>query len=286
MVIMSRKSLPTFIVIGPGRTGSTMLYEALKEHPEIYMAKDIKETNYFNDNYEKGLNWYANFFKDSGNAKAVGEISNRYIYDPQVSDRIAETIPDIKLITVLRNPFERIQSSVAFKQRVGELDPSLTFEETLREFPQLVEENLYADQLLPYLELFPTENLLITFYDDLQINPEIFMRNVFTFLGVNPEFVSDIIYQRVNPTAVVRISFFAPIIRRIADALRKYRLYPLLEGLKKTPIIRNILYKSVSNNTDQSDFSSQLINKLRTRFFPQIRKIEEITSRDLSHWYR
>ena len=39
-------TLPTFIVIGAGRSGTTSLYHYLRQHPEVAMSA-IKETRYF-----------------------------------------------------------------------------------------------------------------------------------------------------------------------------------------------------------------------------------------------
>jgi len=95
--------LPNFIVIGPGRSGTTWLYNALREHPEIGMAS-TKETCYFDAFYHKGLGWYADFFKSYNGRKAIGEVSNTYIFSPLAARRIAELNPNIRIISPLRNP--------------------------------------------------------------------------------------------------------------------------------------------------------------------------------------
>ena len=46
--------LPDFICIGAGRAGTSWLYEMLREHPEIFTARDIKETHFFDDYYDRG----------------------------------------------------------------------------------------------------------------------------------------------------------------------------------------------------------------------------------------
>ena len=46
-----------FIVVGPGRSGTSWLFNLLKEHNDILMPK-IKETEYFNNNFHKGNGWY------------------------------------------------------------------------------------------------------------------------------------------------------------------------------------------------------------------------------------
>ncbi|MBI4653429.1 MAG: sulfotransferase domain-containing protein [Nitrospirae bacterium] len=111
--------LPNFICIGTGRAGTSWLYKVLLEHREVCTAKNIKETQFFNIHYEKGVGWYKKFFEDCGKASAVGEISNRYIFDPAVPERIRKTVPDCKIIICLRNPYERIQSVYSFKLRGG-----------------------------------------------------------------------------------------------------------------------------------------------------------------------
>ena len=54
--------LPNFFSIGAKRSGTTWLYEILKNHPEVYLSPYRKETHFFTSQYEKGLNWYKKFF--------------------------------------------------------------------------------------------------------------------------------------------------------------------------------------------------------------------------------
>ena len=76
---------PTFINIGPGRCATSWLLEALKAHPEIEMAK-VKETEYFNTNFDRDVDWYESHFSvGSNNAQAIGEISNNYYLDASVA---------------------------------------------------------------------------------------------------------------------------------------------------------------------------------------------------------
>ena len=76
---------PTFISIGPARSGTSWLYQVLKSHPSISISK-VKETEYFNHNYEKGSEWYESFFTKSN--QSIGEISSAYFCEPDVPKRI------------------------------------------------------------------------------------------------------------------------------------------------------------------------------------------------------
>ena len=82
--------MPNFVGVGPGRSGTTWLYEVFLEHPEIGMAK-VKETQFFHKNYSRGSDWYESLFVDVADKKAIGEISNEYIFDPVVPGRLKES---------------------------------------------------------------------------------------------------------------------------------------------------------------------------------------------------
>src|SRR5207244_8421308 len=78
--------LPTFLVIGAMKSGTTSLYRYLQAHPDVFMSEQ-KELNYFtqgaNQNWEKGLAWYQAQFEQAGKARAVGEASTNYTKYPQ-----------------------------------------------------------------------------------------------------------------------------------------------------------------------------------------------------------
>ena len=51
---MNNDMKPSFICIGPGRTGTTWLFNYLQNHKDVYVVPG-KEINFFNNFYEKGF---------------------------------------------------------------------------------------------------------------------------------------------------------------------------------------------------------------------------------------
>jgi len=276
---------PDFIVIGPGRSGSTFLYQVFLEHPEICMPLDTKETNYFNHEYQRGLSWYSSFFEYCDPQKVAGEISNTYIYDDQVPGRINESFPYIKIITVLRNPFQRIISAYQFRKSVGEINPGTSFKEALELFPDLISDNFYGSELLRYFKLFPKQNILIAFFDDLERSPRLFLQKIFNFLQVDPEFQSEIINRRINQSKSLRLPLIAPLVRFFADALRKLQLFGLLKKSKDSFFFNRILFNKTDSSSKGEILTQEINDQLDKAFIPEIKKVEELTNRDLSHWY-
>lgn len=100
---------PTFLIIGAPKAGTTSLAAYLAEHPDVFIAPE-KEVHFFNRNFDKGTDWYRSRFADARGQKAIGEASPTYMYLPHALDRIAETLPDVRLIAILRNPIDRAYS--------------------------------------------------------------------------------------------------------------------------------------------------------------------------------
>src|SRR5919106_4193832 len=99
-------ALPTFVIIGAQKCGTTALHSYLSRHPEVSMSRP-KELDFFVEgaNWEKGVDWYRSRF--DGAAKARGESSPNYTAHPMlagVPERMAELVPDAKLIFMVRDP--------------------------------------------------------------------------------------------------------------------------------------------------------------------------------------
>ena len=82
--------LPTFIVIGAGKAGTTSLWGYLRDHPQVFMS-DPKELDFFTveHNWSKGVGWYEAHFADAGDAVARGEASGSYTNWPNFAGRWA-----------------------------------------------------------------------------------------------------------------------------------------------------------------------------------------------------
>jgi hypothetical protein len=278
-------TLPTFIHIGPGRTATTMLYEAFKEHPEICMST-IKETGFFTDRqYHRGMDWYQAFFGFCADALAIGEVCQDYIYVPDGPDRIAEALPSIRLITVVRNPFDRIRSIYAYWQRMGLIRPGASWEEALEQHPHIVTRACHVGCLKRYLERFPPERIRVAFYDDLVQDPVAFVQMLFEFIGVDASFVPAAVSKRVNPSVSPRFRWLNPVAFRLANRLRRWNIHTLLGWAKESPFVRSALFKSVQDPVPQVHASRQVHEMLVERFVPQIRELEHLTGRQLEAWY-
>lgn len=104
-------ALPEFLIIGAQRSGSTFLHDTFVQETNARCSPLQKEVHYFDNKYYRGLDWYAKFFKTCDDEhQANFETSPYYLYHPAVPGRIQESLPDVKVIAVLRDPVERAVS--------------------------------------------------------------------------------------------------------------------------------------------------------------------------------
>ena len=180
--------LPTFLVIGAMKAGTTSLWRELRRHPEVFVP-DLKEFQFFSDERRRaqGLDWYRSHFADAGDALAVGEASTGYTKHPRpegVPERIAEVLPDVRLVYLVREPLARIASHYLHSvHKAREVRP---IDQAVREVPAYLAITRYRTQIDQYLARFPSEQLLVITTEDLRHRRAETLGQVFGHLGVDP----------------------------------------------------------------------------------------------------
>jgi len=184
--------LPDFLVIGAMKGGSTTLWGMLARHPQLFMCEP-KEPQFFSrpERWPGGLPAYRALFAGAGPGQLAGEASTCYSRWPHFGDvagRIAETLPNVKLIYQLRHPVERAHSHYrhAMEERSARgTGPVISFAAALRELPEIVDASRYHAQLAQYLARFPRERIHVLTLDDLRAEPERVWSELQKFLGVS-----------------------------------------------------------------------------------------------------
>jgi hypothetical protein len=127
------RPLPRFIIAGAQKAGTTSLFGYLADHPQC-AASLTKEVHYFDEAFERGENWYRSNFPLGVGERHCFESSPYYMFDPRVPSRVKQTLPDVKLIFLLRNPASRAYSHYQHSRRRGR-EP-LSFAEAIAAEPQ------------------------------------------------------------------------------------------------------------------------------------------------------
>ena len=200
--------LPTFLIAGAMRCGTTSLNAYLREHPEISMGQ-TKEVHFFDQNYERGTDWYLQHFPDSDGSNAVGEATPGYMYLPEAAGRISSTLPDVKILILLRDPVERAHSHYWHNRSVGR--EKLDFAEAIASEPKRLERSRsyrarysyldrgrYGRQLENMLRHIPIERVLIQTFDEITSDPTTVFRRTCRFLGVADDFMPHNLGQVTN----------------------------------------------------------------------------------------
>jgi hypothetical protein len=187
--MQSRGRLPNFLIIGAMKSGSTTLYNHLRDHPRAFLTS-YKEPEFFvaEKTWSRGIAWYESLFADAGDALAVGEASTSYTKLTEftgVPARISSVVPDARLIYILRQPIERIRSMYEHMVLTGRERRAI--DEAVLDDPMYLGASLYGANIRRYLEHFPLEQLHVVLTDDLQQDLVGTMRQVTDFLGLAPE---------------------------------------------------------------------------------------------------
>lgn len=267
---------PNFIGIGAARAGTTWLDAVMRSHPGLCMPRHRKEIHYFDRYYDRGDSWYESFFKDCGPDQLAGEITPRYLFDPQVPQRIYETVESVKFLCILRDPVRRAISHYNLKVRDDALRAPLRA--ALNSEEEILEYGRYARQLTRYFELFGRESTCVLIMEEVFADPRAELDVVSDFLGVDSSgFV--IPEAAINTSVVPRFPRLRRSARRVALTLRERGMDRVVEVAKAGGANR-AFDSSVPIERPDSD----VIRWLQEYYRADVEHLEVLLDRPLDVW--
>ena len=275
--------LPNFLIIGAEKAGTTWLYEKLRRHPEVYMPR-VKELWFFSRDGSEGKTqeWYEKHFEA---APAVGEATPAYMYDQQVPRRIADAIPDVKLIACLRHPTDRTYSHYWMNRGLGEVD--CTFEEVVREKREpYIGNGRYGEQLDRYLSYFDRDQLLILISEEVFSDQSASLNHICSFLGVDDAFYQDQewIASRENRAARTRSKFALEVMQVIATWMRHTEgVRQVLDALKATGLT-DLIKDANREPREYPEMDPEVRKALDEYYASTVLRVEEILGREIKAW--
>ncbi len=286
--------LPNFFLAGAPKSGTTSLFYYLKGHPGVYMCP-IKEPNFFSaaDIQNQNLYYtaplvsnikdYKSLFEQVGDEKAVGEASVSYLFYKDVAGRIKMTVPEPKIIILLRDPVERGFSHYLMDSRLGYI--KFSFEDIIYKrspsplldlyYQQVVELGLYFHQVKRYIDTFGPERVKIILSEDLKNDNSSVMASVCEFLDIEPYILLETerqynVYRRPRGS-IIRHLYTIKILRK---AIKSAAPVKLVDRVKNLLLIKE---KKPRVPPETRDYLVQFYQK-------DVRKLSDLIGRDLRAW--
>jgi len=233
-VSRDRAALPTLVVIGAMKCGTTSLHHYLDLHPQIAMSRP-KELNFFigsargdgegavdwrRGTWCRGPAWYAAHFDAA--APVRGEVSPGYTSPshPYVAGRMAALIPGACLVYAVRDPIRRAVSQYRHHRRDG-TEPRDLEEALLDPGSQYVARGRYFDRLAPYLATGVFDGRIeIVAQEQLDVAGRATMRRLFAHVGVDDGFWCPDMDERRNESRDASPELAPRLRDRLTEAFR------------------------------------------------------------------
>jgi hypothetical protein len=273
-------TLPDFLVIGGRRCGSTLLHNILSAHSEVYVPTRRKEVHYFDQHFERGVDWYLEFFPNGSQSvsySAIGEVTPDYLAHPLVPERIGQLLPDCRIVVVLRNPVDRTLSAWRYAYR--SYNEQRSFADYVEQEPSAVGDSLYHRHLSVYTARFKAVHVMI--YEELVQDPRAQLARLADFLDLSHSWSEPetLLGARVNSGDPPRFRRGFAFARSVGKWLMRQDIdWP--SRLAKRAGIPNLFGKC--NKKDV--MPGKVRERLSEIFAPEVRGVEELLGRRLDVW--
>lgn len=291
---------PDFFVVGAPRCGTTSLYRYLRDHPQIFMPWP-KEPQFFAADslaqsgmrYPEDLERYLALFAGAGNAIRIGEASTTYFESPDAPPRIREFEPGARIIVMLRNPIDMIQSLHGMRvakglESVADFALALEDEQGRPGFGIVGDQSsiryrdraLFGEMLPRWYEAFGPDRVHIIILEDMATDPAAAFRGVLGFLEVDQAY-APASFGRHNPGQGSR----SAVLTRVGTGL-SHRRVPLSIGDRIGYPVFRLLRRLNRRKTSRSSIPPELRRRLEEEFAPDVERLGALLGRDLgSVWF-
>jgi hypothetical protein len=288
-----------FTIIGAQKSGTTTLFELLKQHNDIYLPPG-KEAFFFGrpEREKNGWDWYIKeFFSDAKEGQLWGTVVPHYMAYPGIAAKMHKVTPDIKIIAILRDPFSRSYSQYSMSLRRSmdnrnyyDAIKSLSAESELNyarndisETNSYIIRSEYGRILLSFKEEFGLENMLVLFMDDLENSPQKVLDQICDFLEISDFYPTGIGKKFHKGSTKAKLV----IVTKMMNSIKKNKY--LKKIIKKIIPVKNrsrlilwINHWNVSNKKDADSAENMMIEEANDILRPIFIKDAELFRREFN----
>lgn len=305
---MTRQPGPDFLIVGAPKAGTTALHSALAGHPQIFMSQP-KEPKYWLCDDAPPPHWsgpgdkhsqqewiwrrddYERLFVAAPEGSLRGESTPFYLWGRGAQRRIGESLPDAKLIAVVRDPIDRAYSNWMHLWCDG-LEPVPDFLEAFALQDQRVRDGwapfwryrelgLYGEQLASLYQHVDPARVLVVRYKEIVDDPAGTVDRACAFLGIAPGHVGSI--PKDNARTYVepgwRPTVLGPVVR--AGAWLGQFAPPQVWRRAAPPLLRQLAGPGAAHRPLLTPEQRQ---QLVPAFADDIKLLSSVTGRDYSDW--
>jgi len=270
--------LPTFVIAGMPKAGTTALAAHLQGHPDVFVAPQ-KEVHFFDTNFEWGVDWYRSQFAGAAGQPAIGDATPTYVATESNIERMASLLPEARVILVVRNPVDRAISHYWWMRGGAGLERR-TFEDAVRAemkdpdgthtFPHF--SYLAGSRYMTFVErlerYYSRESMLVVVGEDLRSDSINSFQTVCRFLGVRDDYEPHNLGADINPSFTRRS-------QRLHLLMLKTKAWRWLPGAYKLDMANRVPLV-------QQPIDPSLRHELRDWFAPSVASLSSYMGRDLA----
>lgn len=282
-----------FVGIGAPKCGTSKIARLLAAHPEVCLSEP-KEIQYFNEQATyleetpnpkrvRDMKWYAQHFNHCAMNSLKGEFATVYMYCPKAARLLYEAFPDAKIIAAIRQPAERAFSHYLML-RYFQKREQRSFEEVIKLEQEFIDKGKYAQQLRPYFELFGAEQIMVIDMDELHLDVAKVTRELYTFLGVDSDFVPEGMMDKVNTAKGMRFRWLSILYGTVMEKMIDWGFSGVIRSLRKTGIKKIYDRFNHQENLDLPDMSKEMHHLITEACLEDIIALEKLLGRDFSKW--
>lgn len=295
---------PNFFIVGAPKCGTTAISEYLRTHPRVFMCHP-KEPHYFamdmpGFRHVDGWQDYQSLFQTAdGSCLAIGEASVFYLYSEVAIAEIRKSVPDARLVVMLRNPLDlavamhgqallsRDENVKDFarawdlcgERRNGRKVPRHCRDSKILLYDQLA---LLGHQLKHLLDIFPESQVRWWFYEDFAGSPGDTYREILAFLSVSDD------GRREFPAINSRRRARSQLLAQFTQKTPKVLVHTAMQFKQRLGIprwgVQNALRRANFVPAQKRALPPALRAEMKAYFMPDIRLLQATTGRNLDHW--